>query len=85
MQQQVEMGYYTAKYVAMEINAFCDLIGDKKDYAEMAKITEMDVRNLIHIISNYKQKLTEAIVPQLGGGDDDNFDIDSSQKPKRKK
>ena len=86
MQQQVEVGYYTAKYLAVEINTFCDLIGDKKDYAKMSAIGEMDLRNLIHIIQYYKQKLTEAIVPTMGktGGDDD-FNIDSPQKPKRKK
>ena len=85
MQQQVEVGYYTAKYIANEINNFCDLIGDKKDYAQMSSIGEMDLRNLIHIISYYKQKLTEAVVPTMGGGSDDDFNIDSSQKPKRKK
>ena len=58
-QQSVDVGPLTARFLAAEINEFCTIIDDQTDSAEIANIQEKDVRNLVHIIQFYKQKLVE--------------------------
>lgn len=58
-QQSVELGPLTAKFACAEINEFCGLIQDQTDTCEAVNLTEKDIRNLIHIIQFYKQKLIE--------------------------
>jgi hypothetical protein len=58
-QQNIELGPWTAKFLAQEINDFCDLLEDQTDKCQIANITEKDVRNLVHIIVWYKQRVME--------------------------
>tara|TARA_Y100000593_G_C4263992_1_gene313740 strand:- start:239 stop:778 length:540 start_codon:yes stop_codon:yes gene_type:complete len=58
-QQNVELGPWTAKFLSGEINDFCAMVQDNTDLCETASIQEKDVRNLVHIIGFYKQKLVE--------------------------
>jgi len=58
-QQSVEVGPFTAKYISNEINEFCILIDDQTDSCQAASILEKDLRNLVHIVQFYKQKVLE--------------------------
>lgn len=58
-QQNVEVGPWTAKFVAHEINEFCDLLEDQTDVCSVSNIQEKDVRNLVHVIQWYRQKVLE--------------------------
>jgi len=55
-QQNVDISPTTARYLANEINTFCELIEDKTDWCDVTALAEKDIRNLIHIINWYKQK-----------------------------
>lgn len=55
-QQSIDLGPTTARYIANELNLFCDLIEDKTDWCDVTSVGEKDVRNLIHIINYYKSK-----------------------------
>ena len=58
-QQSVEIGPFTAKFIASEINEFCDLIEDQTDACQITALGEKDLRNLIHMVHFYKQKVME--------------------------
>lgn len=58
-QQSIELGPFTAKFLSGEINEFCSLIDDQTDVCQTSNIVEKDIRNLVHIIQFYKQKLIE--------------------------
>lgn len=58
-QQNVELGPWTAKFVANEINEFCNIIEDSTDLCQTSSIQEKDVRNLVHVVHFYKQKVIE--------------------------
>jgi len=58
-QQNVELGPWTAKYVATEINEFCEVLDDKTDSCQTSNVQEKDIRNLVHIIHWYKQRVLE--------------------------
>lgn len=58
-QQSVEVGPHTAKFIASEINEFCDLIEDQQDTCQITAIGEKDLRNLIHMVQFYKQRVME--------------------------
>ena len=70
-QQSVELGPWTAKFVAAEINEFCDLLDDRTDVCAVANIQEKDVRNLVHVVHWYKQKIMEKEQIISGGGEID--------------
>jgi len=55
-QQTIELGPMTAKYIAGEINSFCEMLDDKSDMCESSRVTEKDFRNLIHIINFWRSK-----------------------------
>jgi hypothetical protein len=99
--QNIELSAFTAKWLAGEINEFCDMIQDNTDAAVASGIVDKDVRNAIHIIQFYKQKMTEKedIISNLSvGGDindlvdglsglkgDDNSDASGEDKKNNKK
>ena len=58
-QQNVEVGPWTAKFVAGEINEFCNIIEDNTDLCQTSNIQEKDVRNLVHVVQFYKQRVLE--------------------------
>ena len=58
-QQNVELGPWTAKFIAQEINEFCEILQDNTDACQTSNIQEKDVRNLVHVIQWYKQKVLE--------------------------
>ena len=58
-QQSVEVGPWTAKFIAAEINEFCDLLEDQTDVCSVSNVQEKDVRNLVHVIQWYKQRVME--------------------------
>lgn len=58
-QQSVELGPWTAKFVAQEINEFCEILEDNTDSCQTSNIQEKDVRNLVHVVHWYKQKILE--------------------------
>ena len=58
-QQSVEVGPWSAKFISGEINDFCSLVQDNTDLCQTSNILEKDIRNLVHIILFYKQKLME--------------------------
>ena len=58
-QQSVDVGPFTAKFVSGEINEFCNLVEDQTDACQTSNIKEQDVRNLVHIVLFYKQRLVE--------------------------
>ena len=58
-QQSVDVGPFTAKYVSTEINEFCNLVEDNSDACQTSNITEKDIRNLVHIVLFYKQRVLE--------------------------
>jgi len=58
-QQHVELGPWTAKFLANEINEFCQLVDDNTDLCQTSGIQEKDIRNLVHIVAFYKQKVLE--------------------------
>ena len=58
-QQSVEVGPLTAKFIAAEINDFCDLIEDQTDACQITALGEKDLRNLIHMVQFYKQRVME--------------------------
>jgi hypothetical protein len=58
-QQSVEVGPWTAKFVAGEINEFCNIIEDKTDLCQTSSIQEKDIRNLVHVVHFYKQRVIE--------------------------
>ena len=58
-QQNIELGPWTAKFLANEINEFCHLVDDSTDLCQTASIQEKDIRNLVHIVAFYKQKVIE--------------------------
>ena len=58
-QQSIELGPWTAKFLANEINEFCQLVDDNTDLCQTASIQEKDIRNLVHIVAFYKQKVLE--------------------------
>ena len=58
-QQSIELGPFTAKFLSGEINEFCSFIDDQTDVCQTSNIVEKDIRNLVHIIQFYKQKLIE--------------------------
>jgi hypothetical protein len=58
-QQNVDVGPWTAKFIAQEINEFCDLLEDQTDVCTVSSIQEKDVRNLVHVIQWYKQRVLE--------------------------
>jgi hypothetical protein len=55
-QQNLELTPMTAKYIAGEINSFCEMLDDKSDMADSSRINEKDLRNLIHIINFWRSK-----------------------------
>lgn len=99
-QQNVEISPWTSRWVAEQINDFCNLISDKTDLCTAAQINDKDVRNLVHIIRFYKTKLTEkeSIISKLSSGcsledilkninnnnDDDNDDKDDDDGDDKK-
>ena len=60
-QQNLELAPMTAKYIAGEINAFCEMLDDKSDMADSSRIHEKDLRNLIHIINFWRSKSLGAV------------------------
>jgi hypothetical protein len=58
-QQSIELGPWTAKFLAGEINEFCQLVDDSTDLCQTSSIQEKDIRNLVHIVAFYKQKVLE--------------------------
>tara|TARA_Y100001938_G_scaffold131492_1_gene188658 strand:- start:15277 stop:15735 length:459 start_codon:yes stop_codon:yes gene_type:complete len=56
-QQTVDIGPTSARFIANELNSFCELIEDKTDWCDVTSISEKDVRNLVHIIAFYKNKI----------------------------
>lgn len=58
-QQNVDLGPWTAKFVAGEINEFCTIIEDSTDLCQTSSIQEKDIRNLVHVVHFYKQKVLE--------------------------
>jgi len=58
-QQNVELGPWTAKFMAQELNDFCDLLEDESDKCSVSAIVEKDIRNLVHIIQWYRQRVIE--------------------------
>ena len=67
-QQNIELGPWTAKFLAGEINEFCHLVDDNTDLCQIASIQEKDIRNLVHIVAFYKQKVIEK--EQIISGED---------------
>ena len=55
-QQSIDINPATARYIANEVNSFCEIIEDKQDWCDVTSLGEKDIRNLIHIIGFYKQK-----------------------------
>ena len=76
-QQNVDVGPWTAKFLSGEINDFCAMVQDNTDLCETASIQEKDIRNVVHIIGFYKQKLVEKeqIISSLNEGGIDNLDL----------
>lgn len=62
-QQSIDLGPTTARFVANELNSFCDMIDDKTDWCDVTDLTEKDVRNLVHIINFYKNKQEDEAPP----------------------
>jgi len=58
-QQNVEVGPWSAKFIAAEINEFCEILQDNSDTCQTSNIQEKDIRNLVHVIHWYKQKILE--------------------------
>lgn len=58
-QQSIDLGPWTAKFLANEINEFCHLVDDNTDLCQTSSIQEKDIRNLVHIVAFYKQKVLE--------------------------
>ena len=56
-QQSVDLGPWTAKFIAQEINEFCDLLEDQTDACSVSSVQEKDIRNLVHVIQWYKMLL----------------------------
>jgi len=55
-QQNVELGPMTAKYIAAEINSFCEMLDDNSDTCDGSRVAEKDLRNLVHIINFWRGK-----------------------------
>ena len=72
-QQSVDVGPLTARFLSSEINEFCTIIDDQTDSSQTANITEKDIRNSVHIIQFYKQKLLEkeALLGDVSQEEDD--------------
>lgn len=93
--QNVELSSWTNHWIAKEINDFCELIEDRIDVCNANSIRDKDVRNTIHIINYYKNKLIEKenIISQLndspkkadGINDEDNDDGDKGKNKNPKK
>jgi hypothetical protein len=81
--QSVELSAFTAKWLAAEINDFCAMIEDSTDAAAATSIVDKDIRNAIHIIQFYKQKMTEKeeIIVDLSAGGDINGLVDGLSGP----
>lgn len=74
-QQSIELGPFTAKFLSGEVNEFCSLIDDQTDVCQTSNIVEKDIRNLVHIIQFYKQKLIEK-EELLSNGGSESLDYD---------
>ena len=99
--QSVELTAFTAKWLAAEINDFCAMIEDSTDAAIATGIVDKDIKNAVHIIQFYRQKMTEKeeiivnlsaggdindLVDGLSGlGDDDDISGDDKKNNKKKK
>ena len=94
--QTIELNSFTTKWMAGEINEFCDMIEDKTDICASSNVSDKDVRNLIHIVQFYKQKTAEkeVIISDMTNGfvgditfdeDDDEEKGDDKKNNKKKK
>ena len=50
--QSVTVGPETSRGVAVILNTFCDVLGDRADYCDVTNIVEKDIRNLVGL-TNY--------------------------------
>ena len=73
-QQNIDLGPWTAMFLASDINEFCHLVDDNTDLCQTASIQEKDIRNLVHIVAFYKQKVLEK--EQIISGEPCNIDPD---------
>jgi hypothetical protein len=58
-QQGIELTSWTSKWLSGEINEFCNLIEDNTDLCNASQVQDKDIRNLVHIIQFYKNKVME--------------------------
>ena len=71
-QQSIDVGPFVAKFISNEINEFCVLIDDRTDSCQTASISEKDLKNLVHIVQFYKQKVLEKEVLLGNNGAEEN-------------
>ena len=54
LEQNVTLNAQTATLVSSNINQFCELINDNRDFCDPTEINEKDIYNLINIIGFYR-------------------------------
>jgi hypothetical protein len=59
-EQSVSLNFVTARQLALTVNNFCEVIGDKTDWVDRESVQEKDVRSLIAIINILEEKLKDA-------------------------
>jgi len=52
--QTLEVNIQTGRYIAEQINAFCEILDDKRDICDPISLREKDIINLCNIISMLK-------------------------------
>lgn len=76
-EQSVSISYPTAMMLAQALNEFCETIEDYTDIADVANITEKDVRNLVILNQHHKMEMTKLLGENSQsefGGENINFD-----------
>ena len=59
LEQTVSLNAVVATSVSEEVNRFCTLIDDSRDYCDPTSIQERDIGNLVNIIKFYRGEFSE--------------------------